>query len=185
MVFTCSRTRRYLRVACSTRSRTVHPALQGTTTDVSPKVTVTFMSAARAPRYSSPAKQRGAKINKTNKKNKQKQSPEAELLPVGEQRTPVGTGATGVSGPVESRRVYRVSARPGGERTCSVSERGLSSRRTREAEPGRNLCAHTETCSGMTGEGREGGKLHITRRPDRPVLRVGVGMTLRYHHTEL
>lgn len=43
-VFTCSKILRYLRVAWSTRSRTVHPALQGTTTAASPKVTVTFIA---------------------------------------------------------------------------------------------------------------------------------------------
>lgn len=42
-VFTCSKILRYLRVAWSIKSRTVHPVLQGTTTEVSPKVTVTFI----------------------------------------------------------------------------------------------------------------------------------------------
>lgn len=42
-MFTCSKILWYLRVAWSIKSRTVHPALQGTTTAVSPKVTVTFI----------------------------------------------------------------------------------------------------------------------------------------------
>lgn len=47
-VFTCSKILRYLRVAWSIKSRTVHPALQGTTTTVSPKVTVTFIAAVKS-----------------------------------------------------------------------------------------------------------------------------------------
>lgn len=42
---TCSRSFLYLCVACWMRSLTVHPSLQGTTTPVCPKVTVTFMAA--------------------------------------------------------------------------------------------------------------------------------------------
>lgn len=46
---TCSRIRRYLRVACSVKSRTVHPSLQGTTTAVPAKSTVTFIPHVRIP----------------------------------------------------------------------------------------------------------------------------------------
>lgn len=47
-VFTFSRILWYLRVAWSLKSRTVHPGLQGTTTEVSPKVTVTFIPAVNS-----------------------------------------------------------------------------------------------------------------------------------------
>lgn len=47
-MFTCTKILWYLRVAWSIKSRTVHPVLQGTTTEVSPKVTVTFIAAGNA-----------------------------------------------------------------------------------------------------------------------------------------
>lgn len=85
-MFTCSIILRCLRVAWSIKSRTVHPALQGTTTEVSPKVTVTFMTK-----------------NWNNCENSGKNNPSfggftTRVPSVRGGVAPVETGATGVSG---------------------------------------------------------------------------------------
>lgn len=91
-MFTCSKILRYRRVAWSSKSRTVHPTLQGTTTAVSPKVTVTFMVTVGT---------NVPEISLTTSANLRfSRSPEPEESPPGTHLS-VETGATGVSGQAE------------------------------------------------------------------------------------